>query len=282
MGNTVSIATNIVEYNTMLGRYMAMTKLLPDEVLEKKGRALGIALFKGFDAHKFGGPGKKKRHLAEEEFAARVEQGKGIRIRASLLEAYKAERGKFGSSIRSLGQLGRYAKIKAAKRPGWLSDLDKQHGAENTEIGAAIRKLNAIRQANMRAEIQAAAKSFLAESRKMRSLRRNLWQRIVGKELSARQAGIGMLAASFLWYRKRTSQAKGTYLVPNRTGKPLGYVEKGDGYLRIVGEAAGLEVVDPRYGIVSQALAVETADMVPYIERKEREIFGRTLGGNAA
>ena len=239
MGNTVSIATNIVEYNTMLGRYMAMTKLLPDEVLEKKGRALGIALFKGFDAHKFGGPGKKKRHLAEEEFAARVEQGKGIRIRASLLEAYKAERGKFGSAIRSLGQLGRHAN-------------------------------------------KAAAKSLAAESRKMRSLRRNLWQRIVGKELSARQAGIGMLAASFLWYRKRSSQARGTYLVPNRTGKPLGYVEKGEDYLRIVGEAAGLEVVDPRYGIVSQALAVETADMVPYIERKEREIFGRTLGGNAA
>ena len=37
-------------------------------------------------------------------------------------------------------------------------------------------------------------------------------------------------------------------------------------------------MVDPRYGIVNTALAVETADMVPYIERKEREIFGQTLG----
>jgi len=134
----------------------------------------------------------------------------------------------------------------------------------------------------MRAEIQAAAKPFLAESRKMRRLRTDLWRRIVGRELSARQAGIGMLGASFLWYRKRSSQSKGTYYMPNRTGKPLGYVDRGDGYLRIVGEAAGLEVVDPRYGIVSQALAIETADMVPYIERREREIFGQTLGGSAA
>ena len=238
-GSAVSIETNIADYNTMLGRYIALQKLLPDEVLEKKGRALGVALYEGFAAHKFGGPGKKQKRLAEAEFSARVALGKGIKVRASLLEAYKAERGKFGSAIRSLGQLGRHAN-------------------------------------------KSAAKSLAAESRKMRGLRTDLWRRIVGRELSARQAGIGMLAASFLWYRKRSSQSKGTYYMPNRTGKPLGYVDRGDGYLRIVGEAAGLDVVDPRYGIVSRALAVETADMVPYIERREREIFDQTLGGRAA
>ena len=96
----------------------------------------------------------------------------------------------------------------------------------------------------------------------------------VGKEVALRQAGIGMLAASFLWYRKRISQAKKTYYVPNRTGKPLGYVERGDGFLRIVGEAEGLDVVDARYSIVQAALARETADIAEYLTRKELELFG--------
>ena len=96
-------------------------------------------------------------------------------------------------------------------------------------------------------------------------------------ELAARESGIGVLAASFLWYRKRSNNAMGTFLVPNRTGKPLGYVERTENAMRIVGETPGLGTVDAKYSVVVGAINTATADMVDYITRKERELFSQAF-----
>lgn len=229
---SVNVESNIVEFQRAFKRYTELSSRAPEDLMEKKGRALGIALFQGFDAKKFGGPGKKKHGLARAQLDERTADGRGTKVRPSLLDAYKSERAAFGSSIRSLGQLAR----------------------------------NEIRSTQY--------KQLRAESRMMRKKRAGLWNRVVSAEVNARQAGIGMLAASFLWYRKRQSQAKGTYIVPNRTGKPLGYVERGERMMRIVSEAEGIDVVDARYGIVQAALARETADIAEYLNRKELELFG--------
>lgn len=208
---SIRTETNLAAFNVVLTRYMDATGKLPDEVLEKKGRDIGIKLFQGFSAHKFGGPGKKRAGLARAELAARTAAGDGTKVRASLMKEYFAKRGQLRAE--STGTLG--------------------------NINRRVR----------------------------------LWQSIVGREIALRQRGIGVLAASFLWFRGRTSKARGTYYVRNKTGRALGSVEKGNGFLRILGYTEGLAGVDVRYGIVSRALNEARADMLIYVERKERELI---------
>jgi hypothetical protein len=102
----------------------------------------------------------------------------------------------------------------------------------------------------------------------------SLWQRLVAQELLRRQVGMGVLAASFLWVRRRTSRERGTYYVRNKPGRVLGYVEKGDGMLRIVGLDDALSMVDARYGIVRAAVQEVTADTMQYVEDKISTAFG--------
>jgi hypothetical protein len=206
------ITTNIGEFNVVFSRYVQLTRRSLDDMLDKKGRDLGIRLYKGFAERKFGGPGKVKKGLALAELATRTKEGRGTLVRRSLLNEYLAAR---------------------------------------KELRRSIKKSN-LRNIKQRV---------------------SLWQKYVGKEIAIRQKGIGALAASFLWFRARFSQVRGIYYVRNKTGRPLGYAEKGDGYLRIVGMTDGLEEVDARYGIVSTALTEAAADMLIYIERKERENF---------
>ena len=205
------VENNLDAFNAVLSRYMDATSKLPDEVLEKKGRDLGIKLFQGFANHKFGGPGKKKSGLAKAQLAARTASGEGTLVRSSLMREYFAKR----TELRD---------------------------AASNSIGSIKRRIK-------------------------------LWQSFVGREVAIRQRGIGVLAASFLWFRTRTSQAKGTYYVKNKSGKSLGAVEKGDGFLRIIGFTEGLADVDARFGIVNRALAEARADMLAYVERKENELI---------
>jgi len=115
------------------------------------------------------------------------------------------------------------------------------------------------------------------EGRAARKRRSALWKKTVGMELAARESGIGVLAASFLWFRKRSNNSMGTFLVPNRTGKPLGYVERTENAMRIVGETEGLAATDAKYHVVAGAINTATADMVDYITRKERELFSQAF-----
>ncbi|HNZ63506.1 MAG TPA: hypothetical protein PKH23_04175 [Bacillota bacterium] len=209
---------------------MELSKKLPNQILEKKGRDLGIKLFEGFREHQFGGNPKRKG-IAAEELRQRSSQGRGIRVRPSLRKRYEQGREHLTYSVRSFGQ--------GARRSLLLSDY-----REAKREGRAARKR-----------------------------RSALWKKAVGMELAARESGIGVLAASFLWYRKRSNNSMGTFLVPNRTGKPLGYVERSENALRIVGETPGLSAVDAKHSVVVGAINTATADMVEYVTRKERELF---------
>jgi len=226
----ISIETSLASFNAQLARYMELSKKLPNQILEKKGRDLGIKLFEGFREHQFGGNPKRKG-IAAEELRQRSSQGRGIRVRPSLRKRYEQGREHLTYSVRSFGQ--------GARRSLLLSDY-----REAKREGRAARKR-----------------------------RSALWKKAVGMELAARESGIGVLAASFLWYRKRSNNSMGTFLVPNRTGKPLGYVERSENALRIVGETPGLSAVDAKHSVVVGAINTATADMVEYVTRKERELF---------
>lgn len=234
----ISIETSLASFNAQLARYMELSKKLPNQILEKKGRDLGIKLFEGFREHQFGGNPKRKG-IAAEELRQRSSQGRGIRVRPSLRKRYEQGREYLTYSVRSFGQ--------AARRSLLLSDY-----REAKREGRAARKR-----------------------------RSALWKKTVGMELAARESGIGVLAASFLWFRKRSNNSMGTFLVPNRTGKPLGYVERSENALRIVGETEGLAATDAKYHVVAGAINTATADMVDYITRKERELFNMAFS-NAA
>jgi len=226
----ISIETSLASFNAQLARYMELSKKLPNQILEKKGRDLGIKLFEGFREHQFGGNPKRKG-IAAEELRQRSSQGRGIRVRPSLRKRYEQGREHLTYSVRSFGQ--------GARRSLLLSDY-----REAKREGRAARKR-----------------------------RSALWKKAVGMELAARESGIGVLAASFLWYRKRSNNSMDTFLVPNRTGKPLGYVERSENALRIVGETPGLSAVDAKHSVVVGAINTATADMVEYVTRKERELF---------
>ena len=234
----ISIETSLASFNAQLARYMELSKKLPNQILEKKGRDLGIKLFEGFREHQFGGNPKRKG-IAAEELRQRSSQGRGIRVRPSLRKRYEQGREHLTYSVRSFGQ--------GARRSLLLSDY-----REAKRDGRAARKR-----------------------------RSALWKKTVGMELAARESGIGVLAASFLWFRKRSNNSIGTFLVPNRTGKPLGYVERTENAMRIVGETEGLAATDAKYHVVAGAINTATADMVDYITRKERELFNMAFS-NAA
>jgi len=235
MNLTGSIQTSITEFNSSLERYVVETGKSTDEVLEKKGRDLGIRLFKGFRDRKWGGPGKSPR-LATAELNARTAAGEGTKVRTSLLARYNRERASMNSFARSVGQ----------QRRRFSGTLDQY--SRLTEQRAANRRQRA-----------------------------GLWRSIVGKEVGLRQSGIGVLAASFLWYRRASSQARGTYITKNRTGKPLGSVQKGPDFLRIIGFTPGLERISSRYGVVNNAIVSATADTETYLARKEIERLRRSF-----
>ena len=144
-------------------RYLATTSKRADEVVRKKGRDLGIRLYKGFEQHKWGGPGKHPG-LAVSEQQARQSGGEGTHVRDRLMEIYRESRSALNFDVRSAGQQRR-----SARTSGTLD-----------EWGAA-RDLG---------------------DRK-RALRRELWQKIVKAELGARQSSIGFQAAAFLMFRRR-------------------------------------------------------------------------------
>lgn len=210
-------------FNTTLQKYIAGSSRTMDEVLEAKGRDLGIRLFKGFRGRQWGGDGLKK-NLAVAEMAARTASGKGTKVRSRLLELYRTARAATNSALRSIGQQLR----------------NDRFGGTLDQHATLAHRRDKIRQARAR-----------------------LWRTIVGREIAIRQSSIGALAASFLWFRSRKNSAQGKFYVRNRYNNrpPLGYVEKQPGLLRIVGMTEGLTMIDARYGIVARALNSSELEM---------------------
>jgi hypothetical protein len=230
-------------FQTTLAKYIAGSSRTADEVLEVKGRDLGIKLFRAFRGRQWGGAGLK-RNLAKAELARRTALGQGTRVRSRLLDAYHAARAKANSVLRSIGQITRADYFKGS--------IDQR-----------------LRLNNQRHAVRAA--------------RANLWRLFVGRETALRQKGIGALAASFLWFRSRKNNQQGRFYVRNKYSNrpPLGYVDKAPGSLRIVGQTPGLSTVDARYGIVSRALASSEIEMRDWMLQRTLKALN-LVGGKAA
>jgi hypothetical protein len=118
---------------------------------------------------------------------------------------------------------------------------------------------------------------------KLTSGRLTIWQKMVGKETAARARGIGVLAASFLWFR-RAGKGKGRRFVRNRTGRPLGFADVGDRSLHIVGlgsvgsAGAGIGSVDVRYGLSKRAIDRVSADTEQYLVDRQAKAFAAAFG----
>ena len=220
--DTTNATAQLGRFEAALQRYAVVTLKSTEEILEKKGRDLGIKLYEEFRARQWGGAGKGRgRTLATAEAEQRYREGRGTRLRPAIKAAYLKER-------------------------------------------AALRH----------------QKRALANTRARGRLR----EKYLGRELAARGSGIGVLAASFLWYRNRTTRT-GIVQVPNRTGRPLGRVERGERSLRIVGlgnidksGSTGIGIVDTRYGLTARALARSEADIQVYLDRKARETAAKAFG----
>lgn len=225
MSATITVESNMKEFNALFARYLLFTSKLPGEALEHKGRDIGIKLYQGFSAHRWRGS-RRGRGIAWRELKQRSKlrpaKGSGIRLRVGI-------------------------------KP---SDV-----APETHL--VYRKLT----------------GASGKSRKLLTQRKTSeHQKKVFAELSLRQGGIGVLGASFLWFRRRSNQQRGTFYVRNRTGRPLGYVDRGSDYFQIVGLVDGLAETDLRYQVVAGAIATAREDMVKYFNDRHLERYRRIFG----
>lgn len=230
-----TIESNIAAWNKAFAEYVQATSKTPQEALEHKVRALGVALWKGFTAHQFGGVPRQKG-IGVLELAGRTAAHLGTKVRSTLMAEYMAKR----TELR--------AKAKAIKQSlkNFGGTLDDWSG-----MSSALT-------ANQQDRI-------------------GLWQSIVGREVKARQSGIGELGAAFLWYRNR-GKGENKHTVLNRRGKSIGDVTVTDGVALIAGKVDGLNTVDARYGVVAKAIADETADTMKYVEQKQAELARKLIG----
>jgi len=135
---TVAVSVDMARFNAALAQYMAKTSKTPAEVLEKKGRDLGIRLFNGFRDRKWGGVGKHPR-LARAELAARTATGRGTRVRASLMAEYLSQRTALRSALKSfVGPKTDQQKVSDIKKKVslWQSFVGKEIGLRQRGIGA--------------------------------------------------------------------------------------------------------------------------------------------------
>jgi hypothetical protein len=230
-----TIQSNVSEWNAAFGEYVKFTSKTPQEALEHKVKALGIALWKGFTAHQFGGSPRQKG-IAKSELAARTAAGQGTKVRGYLMAEYEAGRDALRSQAKALKQ---------ALHQSRRGTLDQWSSAT-----AAIEQ--------------------------NRNERVNLWASIVGREVGLRGSGIGALGAAFLWYRRR-GKGENSRIVTNRRGQKIGSVEVSDGVALITGMVDGLNTVDARYGIVTQAIKDETDDTMKYVKEKQDAEAARLL-----
>lgn len=231
-------ANNLALLNEELGFYGRLARKTVEQVVEKKGRDLGIQLYREFTARRYGGNRREK--IAEREMRERAAAGNGTRLRPEIRLKFEAAKKQLTQEIRSAGQIRRRAR--------------EMGGAGSLDV------------------FRAALKQGISDRKK----RTNAWRVAVGMEVGMRQAGRGVLGASFLMFRRQKGDARqgdittatGTRLIRNRTNQPLGKVEFAPGRVTISGYTEGLDVVDNRYAIINAAAAAVRADMRNYFRRK--------------
>lgn len=166
--------------------------------------------------------------------------------------------------------------------------LMRRYQSARKDLGFSVRSFGqAARYAGDRAERAEARR----DARAARKRRAALWQKIVGAEVALRQSGIGVLAASFLMFRKakRWSISGGEYVgnrtrefTRNRTGQPLGSVSVSEDGIEIASYAKGIGQVEQRYGISSAALDASATDMLIYLRDRNALHLIDALNGKAS
>jgi len=105
MSSLIAVQDNLAAFNATLRRYLFLTQKSPDEVLERKGKDIGIKLFQGFYAKRWKGS-RTGKGVAWKELKARSKEGEGIKLRPGIQAdpaapqtymAYRKIRGAFGS-----------------------------------------------------------------------------------------------------------------------------------------------------------------------------------------
>lgn len=144
-----TLETNIAAWNSAFADYVKFTSKTPQEALEHKVKALGIALWRGFTAHQFGGV-PRNSGVAVAELAARTASGRGTKIRGSLLAEYQNIKNSLNAKAKSIrqslknfgGTLDQWSGLQAAtaanrnERIGaWQSIVDREVHARQTGIG---------------------------------------------------------------------------------------------------------------------------------------------------
>lgn len=232
MENTLE--SNISQWNAAFAEYVKYTSKTPQEALEHKVKALGIALWRGFTGHQFGGMPRNK-NIAQLELAGRTAAHRGTKVRATLFAIYEQTKASLQAKAKSLRQ-------------------------QKKNFGGTLNQWSGI-QSSIDAN---------------RAARVGAWQDIVAREVDARQGGIGVLGAAFLWFRYR-GKGEGRRVMPNRRGKTIGSVDVKDGLAVIAGNVDGMTEVDARYGVVAKAIQDETADTLEYVKKRQDEAAAKLV-----
>lgn len=175
---------------------------------------------------------------------------------------------------------GRGTKVRSA--------LLARYQSARKDLGFSVRSFG---QAGRYATTKAERAEARRDGRAARKRRADLWRKIVGAEIALRQSGIGVLAASFLMFRRsqRWSISQDSYVrtgahdfIPNRTGRPLGSVQVTDDSMEIASYATGIGQVEQRYGIVDRALNASADDMLIYLRDRGALHLVAALQGQTA
>lgn len=97
----LSIQSNIEAFNAAFAEYVTYTSKQPQEALEHKLNNLGVALYRGFTAHEFGGV-PRQRGVALGELRSRTGEKRGTRVRPALLEEYAEVRDTLRAEARDM------------------------------------------------------------------------------------------------------------------------------------------------------------------------------------
>ena len=238
MNLTIQVdARQIDLLNKELALYARLSGKTVEETLEKKGRDLGIQLYRGFKDVQWGGPGRVAS-ISRAELAVRTAQGRGTIVRPELRARYSSARKTLNFSVRSFGQAARYAASKA-------------------ERAEALRDARSAR-------------------RRRAHLWRKIVGAEIALRQSGRGVMAAAFLTVRKYRRYSVSQGKAVAVrtkdyVKNRTGRAAAYTETGPGYFRVVGLEDGMDVINARYGITDRAVAAVRADMAPYLRRKLTE-----------
>lgn len=181
---------------------------------------------------------------------------------------------------RGLARLQLAQRAAAGRGTKLRPELAKRYRSARKDLTFSVRSFGqAKRYAGDKADRMEAQRDGQAARRR----RAALWQKIVGAEVALRQSGIGVMAASFLMFRKRAGSQlnPGVRTEVNRTGQPLGSVKVTDTEIQIESFARGLTLAPGFDRIVDGAIEEQTVDMAIYLRDRGALALVDALDGKA-